>query len=231
MQLKTFFGDKQTALVSADLAECVEQKRSAIKQVAARHSFKTMILPVQTHSTQGLIVDTENYQLIQPFEHEADWIITNLPDIAVGILTADCVPLLIHDPVQRAVGAIHAGWRGAVNGVVIEALRGMEDAFGSRCADLKVLIGPHARTCCYEVDQPFYDTVMQKEFGNSAWHRNNSRLFFDLYACCVEQFQKKGVPQDAITDNGICTICTPTYSSYRREKEAALRNVSWIVLR
>ncbi len=226
-----FFGNKQTAIAPVDSPERLEQGRSAVKQFAVQNDFKTMVFPLQTHGIQGLVIDAENSQLMQSFEHEADWIITSVPGVAVGVLTADCVPLLVYDSVQRAVGAIHAGWRGAVDGVVVEALSGMEDAFGSHCADLKVFVGPHARTCCYEVDEPFYDTVMRKKFGRNAWHRKDNKLFFDLYACCVEQLQKKGVPKDAITDVGICTICTPTYSSYRREKKTALRNMSWIVLR
>jgi YfiH family protein len=123
---------------------------------------------------------------------------------------------------------VHAGWRGAVDGVVVAALDAMQHYFGSSPADLQVWIGPHARTCCYQVDQKFYESVMQKQFGTTSWYIKQDALFFDLKQCCTDQLITAGVRIQHIADSGICTVCTPTYCSYRQEKEAALRNISFI---
>lgn len=225
-QTTLFFGDKQNAVPVAVLNgdNGVALQKTSI--VASKHDFKKLIFPFQVHGTKGLI--TQDDVAVASFTHEADWIITNLSGIGVGILTADCVPLLIYDPVHQAIGAVHAGWRGAVDGVVAEAIGGMQHHFGSRPTDVQAWIGPHARTCCYQVDQKFYETVRQKKFGKDAWHTMDEQLFFDLKQCCIDQLLVSGVQEQQVADIGVCTVCTPSYCSYRREKEAALRNISFI---
>jgi YfiH family protein len=221
-----FFGDRYNAVPAAVLHGDNALALLKANDLAVIHNLKKLLFPLQVHGTKGLVIHNEHS--VASFTHEADWVITNQPGIAIGVLTADCVPILIYDPVHNVVGAIHAGWRGAVDGVVIEALQAMQKEFGSQPAELQASIGPHARTCCYQVDQPFYDTVVQKKFGAHAWHTAGEKLFFDLTQCCVDQLIDCGVKKQHISDNGVCTICEPAYSSYRREKEAALRNISFI---
>lgn len=223
-----FFGDKATAVKPVTVKQQYSVAQEPFCTLARTHALESLIFPYQVHGTAGLVVDAQNFKNMRAFAHDADWIITNVPGVGVGILTADCVPLLVHDIVSGAAGAIHAGWRGAVDGVVIQAFEAMTIQFGSKPSDIQVFVGPHARTCCYQVNQKFYDSVMQKQFGKNSWHENESALFFDLYHCCLEQLKQAGVPHSAVTDIGICTVCTPAYCSYRREKENALRNVSII---
>ena len=229
-KVEIFFGNKQSAIPPVTEHCKPDIVGEPFKTMMATHGLDTVIFPYQVHGTAGLIITEKNKESMQPFVHAADWVITNLPNVGLGILTADCVPLLVYDPVAQVVGAIHAGWRGAADGVVLRALEGMQNVFGTRPSDVQISIGPHARTCCYRVDQQFYDIVMQKQFGTNSWQRNKDQIFFDLYQCCVEQLKKTGVRTDAITDTGFCTVCTPAYSSYRREKNAALRNISLISL-
>lgn len=226
-----FFGDKSSATKPASDNWKPDITAEPFPTLVRTHKLKALVFPYQVHGTEGLVIDAQNFNEAQSFVHDADWIITNVPDVGLGILTADCVPILVHDPVNGAIGAIHAGWRGAVDGIIIKALGAMTTQFGSQPSDMHIFIGPHARTCCYKVDQQFYDTVVQKPYGKNSWYDNGSNLFFDLYHCCVEQLKKVGVPHHAITDSGICTVCTPTYCSYRREKDLALRNISLIMLK
>lgn len=221
-----FFGDKHTAVPVAvlDADNKVAVQRSL--ELATAHNLKKLIFPFQVHGTQGLIIQDDIP--VAPFTCQADWVITNQSGVGVGVLTADCVPLLFYDPVHHVVGAVHAGWRGAVDGVVVEALNAMRRTFGSVLTDLQIWVGPHARTCCYSVDKKFYAIVMQKPFGKTAWHQERDTLFFDLKECCMEQLVACGIPLENVTDAGICTVCTQTYCSYRREKDAALRNISFI---
>ena len=87
-----------------------------------------------------------------PPTEEADGLITRDAGIALLVLAADCVPILLWDPVRRVCGAVHAGWRGTVAGIVEEAVRSMGAAFGSRPEDLLAGVGPAIGRCCYEVD-------------------------------------------------------------------------------
>jgi polyphenol oxidase len=227
---KIFLGDKKTAVAQVTTPGHMRETRERLHAMAKEHGFEKFLFPLQVHGMQGWVIQKNNALIVQSFEREADWIATNVPGIGIGVLTADCVPILVHDPITNVVGAIHAGWRGAVDGVVLKALEGMEQVFGTQPHDLNIFIGPHARTCCYTVDQKFYDTVMQKPFGKNAWHENETGLCFDLSHSCLEQLAKAGVLTDNITNVATCTVCTPAYCSYRREKDAALRNVSWIGL-
>jgi YfiH family protein len=224
-----FFGNKADAVPVAVFNANNFAATQKIDELTAAHKLKKIIFPFQIHGTQGLVINDDIS--VASFTREADWLITNQPGLGIGVLTADCVPILIYDPVQHAVAAVHAGWRGAVDGVVIAALAAMQQYFGSQPADLQVWIGPHARTCCYQVDQKFYEAVMQKQFGTASWHKKGEQLFFDLTHCCIDQLIAAGVRMQQVADTGICTVCTPEYSSYRREKEAALRNISFVGLR
>lgn len=225
MQQQVFPDRDKNTWIQSDLLI----KNEPFKSIAAAHNFKNMLFPHQVHGTQGLVITSENDLIgMHSFSHTADWIITNVPYLGIGILTADCVPLLLYDPITPAVGAVHAGWRGATDGVVLVALQGMVDTFGTEPRNIQVFIGPHARTCCYQVDEPFYATVMHKKFGTQAWQQKKDVLYFDLYACCVEQLYAAGVSESQIQDVGMCTICNLTYCSYRRDKQYAGRNISCI---
>ena len=80
--------------------------------------------------------------------------VTNQPGVMVTVRTADCVPVLLHDPVQRVVAAVHAGWRGAVAGIVPKTVALLVNRFGATVERLRMAIGPSAGPCCYEVDEP-----------------------------------------------------------------------------
>src|SRR3972149_9161669 len=88
---------------------------------------------------------------------EADAIITNTNGAAIGMLTADCLPVLIHDPVNRAIGAVHAGWKGTALGVTINTVKEMTRAFGSRPRDLVAALRPSRGPCCYKVGESLQD--------------------------------------------------------------------------
>ena len=119
----------------------------------------------QVHGTEALVVDrplTESDQ----FSGGWDALVTDQPGVTVAVRTADCVPVLVYDTRRRVVAAIHAGWRGAVAGIVSKTLMLMASRFGSTQSDLRVSIGPSAGPCCYEVDDPVLDQIRK---GLSDW--------------------------------------------------------------
>ena len=86
-------------------------------------------------------------------ERGYDALTTRIPGAALGVLTADCVPVLLYDPASRAVAAVHAGWAGSVSAIAGGAVARMTENFGSRPVDIKAAIGPSIGPCCYEVDE------------------------------------------------------------------------------
>jgi polyphenol oxidase len=102
----------------------------------------------QVHSNRVHIIKDISAQWNQA---EADAIATRVENIALAVKTADCLPVLIVDPVKNAVAAVHSGWRGTLSGILLCTIREMQRAFGSDPARLLTAIGPGIRACCYEV--------------------------------------------------------------------------------
>lgn len=154
-------------------------------------------------------------------DEDADALIDNTPGLALGVKTADCVPVLLADPVNRAVAAIHAGWRGTAQQIVPTAIRSMAAEFGTRAEDLHAAIGPSISRCCYEVGPE-----VAREFGLDT----ADRVHLDLRAINSRQLQAAGVPLSNIAISEACTMCdaSKVYHSFRRDREAAGRMMSWI---
>lgn len=156
---------------------------------------------------------------------EADAVLTNRSGVLVGVRTADCVPILLVDPVLRAVGAVHAGWRGAAAGVAPHAVAGMEREFGSRPRDLEAAIGPGIAACCFEVG----DEVAAR-FGGEFVGRCGRRPHVDLAGALAAQLEAAGVGLVAASRE--CTSCnTAKFFSHRAERGRAGRMLAVVGLR
>ena len=154
---------------------------------------------------------------------DADALIENTPGIAIGVKTADCVPVLLADPVHRAVAAIHAGWRGTAAGIVPAAIRAMAGEFATRARDLHAAIGPSIGECCYEVGPE-----VAAQFGVVV----PGHVRLNLSFVNLKQLEAAGVPTNNISISGECTRCQAgDYHSFRRDREAAGRMISWIRVR
>lgn len=186
----------------------------------------------QVHGTDVLVVDRP-VAGTQTFEGGWDALVTDQPGVLLTVRTADCVPVLIHDPVHGVVAAVHAGWRGAVAGIVQKALAVMTQRFGSQPASLRVSIGPSVGFCCYEVDEP---VLSRLRAGYADWRSlvqetkpGAARL--NLRGLVRGQAQSAGVREDGIHSVSLCTICHPDlFHSYRRDGTARSTMVSGIML-
>jgi YfiH family protein len=194
----------------------------------------TALLSVnQVHGTDVLIVDRP-VQEGASLEGAWDALITDQPGVAVTVRTADCVPVLVHDPVQRAVAAIHAGWRGAVAGIVPETLATLERHFHSKMSSLRMAIGPSAGFCCYEVDEPVL-SKLRAAFPDWRLVVNDERGadtgLLDLRDLIRRQAIASGVKENSIAVVNACTIChSDLFYSYRREGAVKQTMVSGIAL-
>lgn len=157
--------------------------------------------------------------------HEAikgtDALITNVPGLPLMLFFADCVPVLIVDPIGKAIGISHAGWKGTVAKIAQKTVLAMKRQFNTNPADCLVGIGPSIGPCCYEVDK----TVISKlsaEFDE--WEKlvkptEENRWQLNLWEANCQQLKEIGIKDNNITVSQICTADnTPIFFSHRAEK-------------
>jgi hypothetical protein len=163
-----------------------------------------------------------------------DALITRLPGLALVVTTADCLPILIHDPIRAAVAAVHAGWRGTAKRIAARALGAMREAYGTDPADCRAAIGPGIRGCCFEVDAAVTDS-MAAALPNWEKHARANRSghwLLDLAEVNRAILEAAGVRADCIEDVGLCTSCrNALFFSHRAEKGRTGRMMNFILLK
>ena len=180
----------------------------------------------QTHTVNvRLITEADKGKgVIRPVDyHDTDGLITNVPGIVLVTFYADCVPLFFVDPVNRALGLSHSGWRGSVKRMGAVTIKAMTEHFGTKASDLICGIGPCICMDCYEVSEDVADEFI-KEFpgcllaagdtlSDHTFLRNKSddKYLLDLRAANKLILLEAGVPDSNIELPGICTCCNPDY--------------------
>ncbi|MFN7993227.1 MAG: polyphenol oxidase family protein [Bryobacteraceae bacterium] len=148
---------------------------------------------------------------------DGDALLENTPGRLVGVKTADCIPILLVDEQNRAVAAVHAGWRGTAAGIAGEAIARMAAEFSTRPERLHAAIGPGIGKCCYEVGPE-----VAAQFGAEGPCK------IDLPGANHSQLLTAGVPVQQIYTAGLCTMCgVEDFDSFRRDKEKAGRMISF----
>jgi YfiH family protein len=164
---------------------------------------------------------------------EFDALITDLPGLALVVTTADCLPILIHDPVHRAVAAVHAGWRGTAKRIVARALAAMQEVYGTDPSDCRAAIGPGIRRCCFEVDTVVTETMAAALpwWGAHAMPNRPAHWLLDLAGVNRNLLEEAGIQPDRVEDVALCTSCrTDLFFSHRAEKGRTGRMMNFIVL-
>jgi hypothetical protein len=151
---------------------------------------------------------------------KGDAVLTRAPELPVSVFTADCTPVLLHDPETGAVGAVHAGWRGTVARVVVEAVKAMAREYGARPETIRAAIGPAIGPCCFEVGHEV--VAAARENAWPGWEHaivpRTPRPHFDLFAANVAQLEWAGLDPARIFSSGLCTSCRADwFFSWRRE--------------
>lgn len=171
----------------------------------------------QVHSADAVCADAPR-SFDEPYQ-KADIILTDKPEVTLFMRFADCVPILVHDPVKRVVGIAHAGWLGTVRGVAGATIRAMGERYGSYPSDVIACIGPSIGPDHYEVGEDVIAQVKQT-FGSVSGlvlQPHNPGIHFDLWKANQYQLEAAGVSR--IETAGICTAChTDDWFSHRAEK-------------
>jgi YfiH family protein len=172
----------------------------------------------QVHGETIVAVDGRNYRSMQTVQ--ADAMITRVPGIAIGVETADCVPLLLFDPATPAVAAIHAGWRSTVRKIVQKAVKKMQEEFGSDPTRLIAAIGPAIGPECYEVDEPVMGAVREvfPFWKEVAALRGAGQWSLDLVKINMMELMRLGLAEQNVHALGLCTSCRKDiFYSFRAE--------------
>jgi YfiH family protein len=159
-----------------------------------------------------------------------DGLFTARAGIALGVMTADCVPILMVAPAARVAIAVHAGWRGTLAGIAAVAVETIRDELNVAPRSLQVAMGPSIGPCCYEVDA-IIGEQLESRWGRlgAAWDRRGEKGQLDLRATNRAILIATGVAPEAIDDIGPCTACQMTrYFSHRASGGRAGRQLSVI---
>lgn len=155
----------------------------------------------QVHSANIVRVSVSN----RPSDQcQADGLITQMPGIALGVLTADCAPVFFYDPVNKVVGLAHAGWKGIVQEMIVKMVQAFKHNYRSNSRELLVAVGPMIHKCCYEVGDEFKDFL--GEFYEKKTGMLKGRV--DLNLAVHDQLSREGIPAQNIFDSKICTCCS-----------------------
>lgn len=201
---------------------------------AAGFDAKNMYMVNQVHgnSVKRVFANECGTGLYRSIDTEADALITNEPETALTIFTADCTPILLYDPVKRAAAAVHAGWKGTALDIVGETISAMRSEFGTNPSDVYAAIGPCIDKCCFETHRDVPDamfTVLGDSAGEAIVEKQHEaniksgdeacehKYFVDLKTVNRMLLERAGVKKENIEIAKHCTACeTDIFWSHRR---------------
>lgn len=181
---------------------------------AVGYPVENVVLSNQVHETKILRVDEKDCGKGVVRKSDIigiDGLITNDKKVVLMTFFADCVPLFFYDPVKKAIGASHSGWRGSVKRIGEKTVRRMEEEFGSNPKDILAVIGPSICKDCYEVSEDVA-AAFQKEFKEEQWQeileeKPAHKYQLDLWRANEIILEEAGIPKEQIEVSGVCTCC------------------------
>ena len=191
-----------------------------------------LVLSNQVHgSTVRTITSADRGLGLRRPPWEADALVTDIPGLCLTIFTADCLPILLYDPVRRVIAAVHAGWRGTAMGIAGEAVKAMVERYGCRPGDILAAIGPGISLCCFETDEDVPNAMTEAMGASALRHiqvRDNGKFHVDLKGMNALRLEKCGLSPEHITVSDACTMCqherfwSHRYTRGQRGSQAAM---------
>ncbi len=192
-----------------DDPRAVEKNRRRIA-AAIGVSPENMVYAQQTHTTNVAVAAQADAGRSFP---DTDGMITDVPGLCLVTFYADCVPLYFVDPIRRAIGLSHSGWRGTVNKMANVTVSRMREAFGSRPEEIIAVVGPSICQDCYEVGE---DVILafKENYRRDCWEelfyqKENGKYQLDLWKANEYNFLEAGIRKDLIAVTNLCTCCNP----------------------
>ena len=205
------FSSMNISLTRGDDPEAVKKNRELIAQ-AIGVEVADFTYTQQTHTTNVKRVYARERGQSFP---ETDGMITDVPGICLVTSYADCVPLYFVDPVHKAIGLSHSGWRGTVGNIAKATVEAMQKAYHTDPADLIVAIGPSICQDCYEVSEDVIEEFQQAYPGNLHkklfYRKPNGKYQLNLWEACHQNFLTSGICEKNILTPNLCTCCNPDF--------------------
>ena len=203
------YGEFNINRYCGDSEEAIRQNRSLLC-LHLGISDERLIMPHQVHLTEMAVIDEAFLQLSDEERlarlEGVDALMTDVAGVCIGVSTADCIPVLLFDPVHQAGCAIHAGWRGTVQRIVEKAVAKMTAVYGTHPADLVAQIGPGIHLDSFEVGDEVYDAFAHAGFDLASICRKYEKWHIDLPECNRQQLLSAGVPASQIAVSPVCTF-------------------------
>lgn len=222
---KAPYGDANLAFhVGDDPQDVIKNHDLLANQLGyQRHSLIHMR---QIHSDKIVQVDP-SFSFDTP--PECDALITNHLHTPLMVMSADCTGILIYDPIQKAIGAVHAGRAGALNAILPKTIQTMKETFGTRIEDLHIVLGPSIGGCCYEINETIASECTEKGYS-FALRREDKKVFLDVNTILLEQLKNLKIKNVEVSEH--CTSCRcDEYFSYRADAQWTGRIAGVIILR
>lgn len=195
--------------------------------------YESIVCSDQTHTTNVRKVgkdDRGKGLLFSRNYHDVDGLITNEPEVTLATFYADCVPLYLVDPVKKAIGLSHSGWRGTVGKIGKVTVEAMGREFGSRPEDILTAIGPSICQECYEVSEDVaeeFRKIYPRELWNTLlWDKGNGKYQLNLWEACRRNFLEAGILPEHIVLPEICTCCNPDFLFSHRASQGKRGNLA-----
>lgn len=209
-----------------DPAENVEKNRALFHEAFGVPAGR-LVTVSQVHGKEILVIEGS----LPDKPVEADAIVTAETNVAIGMLTADCQPILLYDPVNHAIGAVHAGWKGTALGIVVETGELMWKKYGTRPEDLIVSLGPCIGPCCYKVGWNVLEEYMSRHKESADCFSEKDGLRMDINIANTVQLALIGVKNENIFNGARCTSCnSDLFFSHRKDNGRTGRQLSFIML-
>ena len=209
-----------TRKIIGDGAETVEAVSREVNMPGDR-----IYLPVQKHTGTVHVLDSDLKPVV------ADAVLTGNTNLVIGVLVADCVPILLYEPVRKVAGAVHAGWRGTAQQILKNTIAVMGHRFDCMPRDILIAIGPSIRQCSYEVGKAVIEEVERATGEGPYYHKEGDKFFLDIASANKIQALSMNVPEENIWQSRECTFCNPEkYHSYRYSGDCAGRQGGFIIM-
>jgi len=184
----------------------------------------------QVHGNKTVLLSGK--ELKKPGKTEGDAVITSVRGAAIAVRLADCVGSVIVDPENRAVAAVHSGWRGVSNKIILRVVLKMKKEFGSAPENLIVSMSPCIQPCHFEVGREIYNSLKKQRVFSNIFSMKKGRIYMDMQKGNLNLLLKAGVKRKNVFMNDLCTMCNSVlFHSYRRDGKKAGRMMQIIQLK
>lgn len=194
-----------------------------------------LVWPGQVHKTHVAVIDEKMVKYAKLRQRlpemksvvipQTDGVVTNLKNVLLTTVHADCLPLYFWDYRSKAIGLVHAGWRGTAAGIGQKTVGKMTETYGSHPEDIQVYIGPGISQCCFETGSEVYEEFKSKwNFTDDYVIKKDNKYYIDIKAVNRKQLELSGVRRENIGVSSRCTCCErDLFCSYRREGGTYMR--------